>query len=316
MLGMAPWAGAVQAALGMGHAIVLNSRDASVSIIDRNKMQEVGRIDVGKEPHHLYPTPDNKHLIVANAVSNDLHYLDPMTGALVQRVRSIDDPYQIAFSPDERWFVTAALRLNRVDLYEHRQGELRVVKRIAVARAPSHLWFSADGRFVFVTLQDSNEIAAIDMATQTLVWRMNVGSLPAGIIMTPDDRHLLVGCMGTDFVEVIDWRAQRSVARLVTGKGAHNFRGLGDKRSLFVTNRVEGSLSRIDMVSMTVHEKIMVPGGPDCVEVTADQKQIWVTARFARQVVVIDWPSRKTLQSIPVGRSPHGIYFHQRAAWV
>ena len=92
-------------------AIVLNSRDASISLIDQQTYAEIGRIDVGKEPHHLYPTADGKQLIVANAASNDLHYLDPSSGKIIKRVRNIDDPYQLAFSPDQKWFVSAALRL-------------------------------------------------------------------------------------------------------------------------------------------------------------------------------------------------------------
>ena len=47
---------------------VLNSRDASVSLIDKAARTESRRITVGKEPHHLYPTPDGKSLIVVIAV--------------------------------------------------------------------------------------------------------------------------------------------------------------------------------------------------------------------------------------------------------
>ena len=97
-------------------AIVLNSRDASVSLIDQATFREVGRIDVGKEPHHLYPTPDNRQLIIACSASDELFLLDPDTGKPRRRLRGIDDPYQLAFSPDQRWFVTAALRLDRVDV--------------------------------------------------------------------------------------------------------------------------------------------------------------------------------------------------------
>ena len=39
---------------------VLNSLDASVSVIDPQRFVEVKRIPVGKEPHHLYLTPDRK----------------------------------------------------------------------------------------------------------------------------------------------------------------------------------------------------------------------------------------------------------------
>jgi YVTN family beta-propeller protein len=38
-----------------------------------------------------------------------------------------------------------------------------------------------------------------------------------------------------------------------------------------------------------------------------------VTFRFAKHVGVIDLASRKLIQTIAVGRSPHGIYFYNRA---
>ncbi len=296
-----------------GVAVILNSRDASVSLIDTKTYLEVGRVDVGKEPHHLYPTADGKSLIVANAASDDLHYLDPLSGQIQKRIRLIGDPYQIGFSPDQKWFVAAALRLNRVDLYSNIGGELKIVKRIPIARAPSHIWFSADSRFVFVTLQESDEVAAIDLTKEEVVWRVKLGRQPAGIIVTPDDRYLLVGVMGENYVQVIDWRTQTLVKQIVTGKGAHNFRGLGDKRHVFVSNRVSGTISKIDLNTLSVVDQFSVPGGPDCIEVTADQKQLWVTTRWAKQVSIVDLAQRKVVRNIEVGRSPHGIYFHQRA---
>jgi YVTN family beta-propeller protein len=305
--------GAVAPASASSTAFVLNSRDATVSRIDRVAMTESSRIPVGKEPHHLYPTPDGKSLIIANAISNELHYLDPVTGALQKRVSGIDDPYQIGFSPDSRWFAVAALRLDRVDLYRHENGELKLARQIPLPKTPSHLWFSADSRFVFVTLQESDEVAAIDVERQEVVWKLPTGRQPSGIVVTPDDRHLLVGVMGEDHVQVIDWRARKTVGRIVTGKGAHNFRGLGDKRHVFVSNRVENTVSIIDMSRLSVVGSIPVDGGPDCLEVTADGRELWVTARWARQVAVVDLSQRKVVRTIPVGRSPHGIYLHQRA---
>ena len=130
----------------------------------------------------------------------------------------------------------------------------------------------------------------------------------------PDDRHLLVGVMGEDYVDVIDWRARRSVRRIVTGKGAHNLRGQGDGRYIFVTNRVSNSISRIDMTRLELVDSIDVPGGPDCMEITADGKTMWVTNRFAKQVSLINLAERRIVHTIAVGRSPHGIYFNDRAA--
>jgi len=301
---------------GLPPVFVLNSAEATVSLVDQSGIKEIRRFAVGKEPHHLYPTPDGKTLIVGNAVSNDLHLIDPLTAAMGARVRNIDDPYQLAFSPDQKWFVTAALRLDRVDVYAWDGASKRLVKRIAAPKAPSHLWFSDDSRWVFATLQDSNEIAAIDLQRQELVWRHPVGKTPAGIVLAPDGQRLFVGCMGQDFVEVVDWPSRKTLGRIVTGKGAHNFRGLGDRRHLLVSNRVANTVSVIDMQTLKVTAEFAVSGGPDCMEITADGRQLWVTQRFAGRLSVLELPSGRLIQSLRVGRSPHGIYFHNRAPLV
>lgn len=299
--------------------VVLNSGDATVSVIDPQTRTEIRRFEVGKEPHHLLRTPDGSALIVANAMGNDLHFVDPATGEVLRRMRNVPDPYQLGYSPDRKWFVTAALRLDRVDVYavegEGGQVAFRPVRQIALPRAPSHLAFSADGQFVFVTLQESHEVAAIRLSDQTLAWKIRVGDLPAGVWVTPDDRHLLVGVMGSDYVEVIDWRAQKSVKRIVTGRGAHNFRPLGDGRHVFVSNRVEDTVSLIDQVTLEKKFDIAVPNGPDCMDVSADGRLLWVTQRWAKRVAVVDISARKVVQTIPVGRSPHGVFLTNSAAW-
>jgi YVTN family beta-propeller protein len=300
-------------AVAQPFAMVLNSRDASVSVIDQATFREVRRIEVGKEPHHLYPIPDGKTLIVANAMSNDLHFFDPASMALQGRLRGIDDPYQIGFSPDRKWFVVNALRLDRIDLYTWDGAQKRLAARIPLPKTPSHQWFSPDSRFVYVTLQDSDEVAAIEVATATVLWKLKVGSQPAGIIVTPDGTRLMVGIMGEDHVDVIDIATRRSIAKIRTGRGAHNFRGLGDGRHVAVSNRVENTVSIVDMAALTVIGDIPVPGGPDCMELTADGRQLWVTSRFARSVAVVDMAERRVVRTIPVGRSPHGIFFQNRA---
>ena len=298
-----------------GVVVVLNSGDATISLIDQDTRKEIKRYPVGKEPHHLMATPDGKALIVANADSNDLMFLDPQTGEVQRRVRDIADPYQIGFSPDKKWFVVAGNRLNRVDIYTADGHDLKLARSLAQSKTPSHIAFSADSESAFVTLQDSNELVAIKLADQSVTWKMKIGDMPAGIWMTPDDRHLLVGMTGADYVDVIDWRAQKSVKRIPTAKGAHNFRPLGDGRHVLVSNRVENSISVVDQLALEKKYDIPVPGGPDCMEVTADGRFIWVTQRWIKSVAVVDIAQRKVVSSIRVGRSPHGIFFINSAPW-
>jgi YVTN family beta-propeller protein len=293
--------------------VVLNSRDASVQLLDQSSYQDLGTIAVGKEPHHLMATPDNKSLIVASSVGNELIFLDPRTGQPQRTLKNILDPYQIGFSPDQKWLVSNSLRLDRVDLYKYDGSNLTLARRIALPKLPSHMAFNAASNMVFVTQQGSDQVSAIDLNTQAVKWTVPVGKLPAGIAMTPDDKYLLVGIMGADYVEVIDWRAQKTVKRIKTGDGAHNFRSAGDGRYIYVSNRVSNSISIIDQKTLENVGQINVPGGPDCMEVTADGKTMWVTLRWIKKVAVVDLPSRKVIKTIPVGRSPHGVFFFNSA---
>jgi YVTN family beta-propeller protein len=294
--------------------VVLNSRDATVKLLDQASFAEVATFPVGKEPHHLMATPDNKSLIVASSVGNELIFLDPRSGKIQRRIKDVLDPYQIGFSPDQKWFVSASLRLDRVDIYKYDGSNLALAKRIPLAKLPSHMAFNAASTTAFITQQGSDQVSAIDLATQSVKWTMSVGKLPAGIAMTPDDKYLLVGIMGSDYVEVIDWRTQKTVKRIKAGDGTHNFRALGDKRHTFVSNRVSNTINIIDEQTLQNVGTINVPGGPDCMELTNDGKTLWVTLRWIKKVAVIDVASRKVIKLIPVGRSPHGVFFANSAA--
>lgn len=297
-------------------AIVLNSGEASVSLIDMDKRAVYKTFPIGKEPHHLMITPDQKSVLVANAAGDDVVFLDPKTGDIQSRLPNIVDPYHIGYSPNKKWFVAAGNRLDRVDIYAAKNQELKLVKIVKAAKTPSHIAFTNDSKLTFVTLQDSNELIAIDLASQEIVWRMPIGKMPAGVWMTPGDKHLLIGLTGSDLVQVVDWKQQKVIKEIKTGKGAHNFRPLGDKRHIFLTNRVDSTISIIDMEKLEKVADIKgLPSGPDCMDITADGKELWVTFRFAKKVGIIDIASRKLVATIPVGKSPHGIFFHSNAAW-
>lgn len=293
--------------------VVLNSRDATVQLLDQATYKSLQTYSVGKEPHHLMPTPDSKSLIVASAVGNELIFLDPKSGQVQRRIKDVLDPYQIGFSPDQKWFIATSLRLDRVDIYKYDGTNVTLSKRLPMGKLPSHIAFDAKSTMAFITRQGSDEVSGIDLKTQETKWTMSVGKLPAGIAMTPDDKYLLVGIMGSDYVEVIDWRTQKTVKRIKAGDGTHNFRAQGDNRYTYVSNRVSNTINIIDQKTLENVGTINVPGGPDCMEITDDGKTMWVTLRWIKKVAVIDLASRKVIKLIPVGRSPHGVFFANAA---
>ncbi len=289
---------------------VLNSLDASVSVINPATWTETKRIATGKEPHHLYLTPDEKSVIVANALSDSLTFIDPKTAEVQRTIRGIIDPYHLRFSPDMKWFVTAANRLNHIDIYRWDGNDITLVKRISTSKTPSHLWIDSKSTTVYSTMQDSNELVAIDLASQTIKWRTPTGSVPADVYGTADDKFILVALTGGDSVEVYDVSSKepKRSKTIKTALGAHAFRSMGDKRHLLVSNRVANTISKIDLQSFEVVDTFPAPGGPDCMDISRDGKQILVTSRWTKKLTVIDVTTRKVVKQVNVGKSPHGVW--------
>ena len=289
---------------------VLNSQDANVSVIDAGTWKEMRRIPTGKEPHHLYLTPDEKSVIVANATSDSLTFIDPRTADVQRTIRGVLDPYHLRFSPDMKWLVTAGNRLHHVDMYRWDGKELALAKRIPTGKTPSHIYIDTKSTTAYVTMQDSDELVAVDLNTQDIRWRIKTGPMPADVFLTPDDRLALVGLTGSDSVEVFDISGgtPRSIRKIKTGAGAHAFRSAGDKRHVYVSNRVANSISKIDLHTLAVVDSYNAPGGPDCMEILAGGKQLLVTSRWAKKLTVIDLDTRQILRQVKVGRSPHGVW--------
>ncbi len=313
-------AGGPAAAAGARPIFVLNSLDASISVIDGNTRTELRRIPTGKEPHHLYLTPDEKSLIVANAAGHSLTFIDPATGAVQRVVRDIPDPYHLRFSPDMKWFVTASNRLQRVDIYRWQPADverpLKLAQRIEAPKTPSHLSIDSRSTVVYASLQDSDELLAIDLATLAPRWKVKIGKVPADIFLTPDDRTLLVGLTGDKVVEAYDVSVTppKLIKRILTGEGAHAFRARGDKRHVFVSNRVANTISQIDYLNLTVTAEYPGPGGPDCMEMLSDGRTLLVSSRWARKLSFIDIETKKVTQQVDVGKSPHGVWTLDHAA--
>lgn len=294
-------------------AVVLNSRDDDMSLIDTASYREIARVPIGKEPHHLIATPDERELVVGNTKSNDLVFLDPASGEIKRRLPRIADPYHLGFSPNGQWFVVNGNRLDRVDIYRHEGGRLALARQLHLPSTPSHMAFTPDSRRVYVTLQESDRVAAIELGTQQVLWQAPVGRQPAGIWYVPATRQLLVAITGEDYVQVLTDDSGAPVARLRTGRGAHNFLPKGDGRHLFVSNRVDNTVCLLDMLALRVLECFPVPGGPDDMELRRDGSELWVTSRWINRISVIDMKTRQLKHSIRVGRSPHGLYFRDHA---
>jgi len=284
-------------------AMVMNSGDASISIIEMNTRQVIKTLPTLREPSHWALSPDRSKLYIADASGNALFIVDPLTGAALGH-RRIADPYQLAYTPDEKYLVVNALRLDHVDVYD--AGTLALVKRFSPGSMPSHLDFSPDSRWSFNSMQGSNTLVSLDLTSMTTRWTVQVGPTPAGVLWL--NGKIIVCIMGANGIVEVDPVTGAIGRRTQTGEGAHNIFLTEDRATLYVSNRIGGSLSALDPVTLAVRRTYNMPGGPDDIGIAPDGK-IWIALRFAEQVAVMD-PATGLYDSIDVGRSPHGIFLN------
>ncbi len=283
-------------------AIIMNSGEASVSVIDMATRKVIRTLPTMREPSHWALSPDRSKLYIADASGNGLFIVDPRTGTSLGH-KVIADPYQLGFTPDQRYLVVNALRLNHVDIY--RADDLSLVKRFSPGGMPSHLDFSPDSRWSFNSMQESGGLVSFDLTNMTIRWKSDVGSTPAGVLW--HNGKVFVCVMGSDHFAVVDPVNGNVLQRVKTGVGPHNIFLTPDGKTLYVTNRIGGSLVALDPTTLAIRRTYPFHAcGPDDMGVGPDGK-IWVTLRFREQVAVLD-PISGNYETIDVGRSPHGIF--------
>jgi DNA-binding beta-propeller fold protein YncE len=301
MILLAPLAGRAA-----GVAFIIDSGAAGISVVDMGTLKEVRRIPALREPHHLILSPDGKSLLVGDTAGNQVLYLDPATGAVQKRL-TIPDPYQLLFSPDNKFFTVAGLARNQVDVYDG--ATMQLLKRFPAKSTPSHIAYAPDSGTVFVSLQDSDRLMAIDLRKMEVKWNEPIGKTPAGVLWL--NNKVLVADMGTDYVAEVDPATGHVVGHIVTGEGAHNLFLSPDRKILWVNNRAGGSTSAVDPTTLKVTRTYKIPGGPDDIDFAPDGK-LWITRRFAAKVAVLD-PASGSFETVEVGRSPHGLWLNPRA---
>ena len=287
-----------------GTVLVMNSNEATLSVIDLGTRAELRRIPVLREPHHWALTPDGRDLLVGDSGANELIVLDPASFEPRRRV-PVSDPYQLGFSPDGKYLVVNALARAQVDVYA--ADSYRLVKRFALRSMPSHMAFTPDGATVFVSLQGTGKLAAINLRGLDVLWTAEVGKAPAGVMWL--NNRVLVANMGSDDVAVVNPANGEVERHIHTGKGAHQLFLSPDRKHLYVNNRLDAnSVTVLDPATLAVQRAYQLPGGPDDIAFAPDGR-LWVTLRFVNKIAVLD-PATGQHELIAVGRSPHGIFIN------
>ena len=140
---------------------VPNSASDSVTVISQRTMKVVAQFPTGGLPQHVTPSYDLRTLYVDNDDGNSLTPINPRTARPGPPI-PVEDPYNLYFTPDGRYAIVVAERLERLDFRD--PATMRLVRSLSVPAClgVDHMDFSADGRYAFASCEFSGRMIEVD----------------------------------------------------------------------------------------------------------------------------------------------------------
>jgi DNA-binding beta-propeller fold protein YncE len=291
---------------------VPNSLSGTVDVISQRTMKIVREFPTGDLPQHVTPSYDLRTLYVDNDLGNTLTPIDPRTGRPAGRQIPVEDPYNLYFTPDGRFAIVVAERLQLLDF--RNAHTMRLVHSLSVpdCRGVDHMDFSADGRYAIASCEFAGRMIKVDLHSQQVVGTLvlNKGSsAPQDVKLSPDGRTIYTADQESGGLWEINPSSLRVIGFLKTGAGAHGLYPSRDAKVMYVSNRQAGSISVVSFRTRRVIKtwQLPLPASPDMGGVSADGLTLWLSGRYNAVVYAINTRTGQLRAAIPVGQGPHGL---------
>lgn len=219
-----------------GTLVVANRGGGSISLIDLETRLEVARLPIGPIiPHEVAVSPDGRLVLTGEYGPESEHG---------QHVVLID-------------LVNAEI-VGRIDLGPNSR--------------PHTALFHPDGRHALATMQDSDQVALIDLEQMNVVRTYPTGGREGHMVrVSPDgSRAYVTSRLGDGTLSVIFLDEDRPPVVIETGPGAEGLSVSPDGSEVWVANRQEESISVVDTDSLEVIARIDSNPYAGRVEISAD----------------------------------------------
>lgn len=295
------------------YAYVPHNRSGDVWVIDQRTHAVVRKCRVGIEVQHVVPSYDMTQLYATDDVGNKVRVIDPSTGRCGRTI-AVVDPYNMYFTPDGRYAISVAEERQQLIWYNPISWKVHDITSVPGCAGVDHADFSADGRTAVFTCEFAGAVVVVDVLSHKVLRKVTMPVVnrmmgPQDIKLAPDGSAYYIADSDSNGVWMLNGAATKVLRHIPTGKGAHGLYLSRNAKLLYVTNRLEGSVSVLDAYTGRVRTRWVLPGGgsPDMGNVSADGKRLWVSGRYDDVVYVIDTRNGHLLSKIPVGNGPHGL---------
>jgi YVTN family beta-propeller protein len=289
---------------------VPNNGSDTVTVLDPVTFKVIDTVPVPHSPEHVVPSWDLRTLWVNSDQGNALTPIDAATGRFGTPI-PVNDPYNLYFTPDGKYAVVMSEAAHEIVFRD--PHTMAVIKTVPVScDGVNHADFSPDGRYFIASCEFSGDLLKVDTVRQEVVGQQHLPmhhAMPQDVKISPDGRTWYVADMQSSGIWILDGDRFTPPTFLPTGMGAHGLYVSRDSRTLYISNRGEGSVSLLDFATGKLVGKWQIPGGgsPDMGGVSADGNVLWLSGRYHGVIYAISTVDGHLIAKVPTGSQPHGL---------
>jgi YVTN family beta-propeller protein len=161
--------------------------------------------------------------------------------------------------------------------------------------------------FAYISNYDNNSVSVINMASDTVVTTVNVGTGPYGLAVNPAGTRVYVANLEGDNVSVIDTATNTVVDTVVVGDGPFGVAVNPEGTKVYVTNSISNTVSVFDTATGNVIAIVDVGSIPYGITVNPAGTKVYVANLGSNDVSVINTTSDTVVATVPVGTGPYGV---------
>jgi YVTN family beta-propeller protein len=145
--------------------------------------------------------------------------------------------------------------------------------------SPLNVAVSADGKFLFVVAEESNELLIVDRKRRKVTQEIEVGIRPHSVTLSLDGRTAYVSNQWSDNVSVIDLASGLVRDNLKTANGPAGIALSPDGQTLFAVNSYSSDISVIDLETGTERKRLTAGNDPTGLQANPDGSMLFTTSR-------------------------------------
>ncbi len=237
-----------------------------ITIVDPHRIALAGTIDLGENhrPHGIVRGRSGRFYVTTDMPAA-LLVVDADKRAVIARY-ALDQklPHMVAVTADERRAFVANAGSGTVSVVPlGRADEKGRIHNITIGGTPMGLALTDDGKTLYASNRDGNQIARIDTRELRVVDRIAVAGEPSRLVLANGGRLLVASLIGGGAVVGIDTATSREIARLPVGRRPEAVLIDGERQRGFVAAQDDDKVVEFSLVDWKVIREFSTGDHPD-----------------------------------------------------